>query len=188
MTDVYFVRHAESDCSVHDDRSRPLTERGMIDRTRVTKFLADKGITVMASSPYKRAYDTIEEFARQQGIEIYCREDFRERCIAEGWIEDFTAFSRRQWEDFSYERAAGESLGEVQKRNVAALHELLAAYPGQAMAIGTHGTALSAIIHYFDPSFGFEHFTKIKNLMPWVVHFRFDEKTCQSIEYINLFD
>lgn len=188
MTDVYFVRHAESDCGVHDDRSRPLTEKGMADRTLVTKFLADKGITVMASSPYKRAYDTIEEFSRQQGLEIHCIEDFKERCIAEGWIEDFTAFSRRQWEDFSYKRAAGESLGEVQKRNVAALYELLSAYPGKAMAIGTHGTALSTIIHYFDPSFGFENFTEIKNLMPWIVHFRFDGKICRAIEYVNLFD
>ena len=28
MTTVYFVRHAQPDLSVHDDLTRPLTERG----------------------------------------------------------------------------------------------------------------------------------------------------------------
>lgn len=188
MTDIYFVRHAQSDISVHDDRSRPLTEKGLQDRGRVTAFLEDKGVTVMASSPYKRAYDTIEQFARKKGIGIICIEDFRERRLAEEWIEDFMAFSKDQWEDFTYKRAGGESLQEVQKRNVDALFGLLQTYPDQTMVIGTHGTALSTIIHCFDPSYGFVRFMEMKGLMPWIVHFQFDGSACISINPINLFD
>ena len=35
--------------------------------------------------------------------------------------EDFDGFCRRQWADFSYCLSEGESLGQVQRRNVDAL-------------------------------------------------------------------
>ncbi len=41
-TDIYFVRHAQSDISVKDDMLRPLTEKGMSDTKLVTKALKDK--------------------------------------------------------------------------------------------------------------------------------------------------
>lgn len=34
MTTVYFVRHAQPDLSVHDDLTRPLTEKGLQDRKK----------------------------------------------------------------------------------------------------------------------------------------------------------
>ena len=82
MTNIYFVRHAESDNKVHDDMSRPLTEKGTKDRTLVTNYLGDKGISAVFSSPYKRAYDTVEDFVQQNGLDITCIDDFRERKVA----------------------------------------------------------------------------------------------------------
>ena len=50
------------------------------------------------------------------------------------------------------------------------------------MAVGSHGTALSTIINFFDPSFGYNDFEKIKHVMPWIVEFVFDENTkCTQI-------
>ncbi len=63
MTTVYFVRHAAPNLHNHDDLTRELTEQGLQDRKQVTAFLRDKGIDVIFSSPYKRAVDTIKEFA-----------------------------------------------------------------------------------------------------------------------------
>ena len=40
MTHVFFVRHAQSDKSWKDDRTRPLTEIGWGDRKKVTDVLA----------------------------------------------------------------------------------------------------------------------------------------------------
>ena len=53
MTKVYFVRHAEPNYNNHNDALRELSEKGMEDRKLVTKFLADKNIDVVLSSPYK---------------------------------------------------------------------------------------------------------------------------------------
>ena len=44
MTAVYFVRHAQSDGSVLDARTRPLTPKGQKDCALVTAYLRDKQI------------------------------------------------------------------------------------------------------------------------------------------------
>lgn len=50
----------------------------------------------------------------------------------------------------------------------------MADYWGQALAVGSHGTALSALIHAYDPAFGYGDFERIRLVMPWVVRFTFD--------------
>ena len=71
MTKIYFVRHARPDFSNHDDYSRPLTEEGLKDCKKVTEFLQSRSITKIFSSPYKRSFDTIRDFARKHKYE-YC--------------------------------------------------------------------------------------------------------------------
>ncbi len=187
MTTVYFVRHAEPNYENHDDMTRELSAKGLKDRELVTDFLKDKQIDMVLSSPYKRAMDTVLDFAQKEGFDIEIVEDFRERRVDSEWIEDFNAFCKAQWEDFSYKLSDGESLGEVQERNVAALEEVLEKYHGKNIVIGSHGTALSTIINYYDKAFGYVEFEQIRGLMPWVVQFTFEDKTCIAIEQYNLF-
>ena len=187
-TKVYFVRHAESDYNIYNDLQRPLTAKGIRDRKLVTKYLDDKNIEIVLSSPYKRAYDTILEFAEKNHHIIQCVEDFRERCVDSVWIDDFETFSRNQWEDFSYRYSDGECLKEVQERNIRALSSVLREHKDKNIVVGSHGTALSTIINHYDESFGFKDFQKIKRLMPWIVKFVFDDLKCISIEKVNLFE
>ena len=187
MTQIYFIRHAEPDFSDHDDLTRALTEKGRRDTARVTAFLADKDVDAVLSSPYRRAVDTVQPFAAQAGLEIETVWDFRERRVDSEWIEDFNAFSRQQWADFSYKRLDGETLGEVQARNIAALREVLRRFGGKTVAVGSHGTALSTIINYFDPTFGYEDFERIRGKMPWAVRFVFEGNICVTLEEHDLF-
>ncbi len=182
-TKVFFVRHAEPNYKNHDDRLRELSPRGMEDRKKVTAFLADKNIDVVISSPFKRAVDTVRDFADKMGMPVQTVEDFRERKVDSVWIEDFYSFSKKQWSDFSFKLSDGECLKEVQDRNIAALNSVLKKYPGKNIVVGSHGTALSTIINYYDSSFGYEAFEKIVKLMPWIVEFTFDETgTCTDIK------
>jgi 2,3-bisphosphoglycerate-dependent phosphoglycerate mutase len=155
VTVLYFVRHAEPNYNNNDDITRELTEKGMKDRELVTKFLDGKNIDVVLSSPYKRAIDTVKHFADSQGLHITIIDDFRERKVDNHWIEDFQGFCRKQWEDFDYKLQNGESLKEVQTRNISALQQVLIDYNGKNVVIASHGTALSSIINYFEPSFGY---------------------------------
>lgn len=187
MTTIYFVRHCQSDHSVHDDRARPLTEKGMRDSLLVTEFLADKGIDAVLSSPYRRAVDTVKHFADTHGFAIEPVEDFRERKVGDHWVEDFMAFVKHHWENREYKESGGESLREVQERNVAALEKVLSKYEGKTLAIGTHGTALSSIVNHFDPRFRFEQFAEIVDLTPWVVKAEFSGQDCLSMTSYDLF-
>ena len=51
LTNIYYVRHAEPNYSNHNDVLRELSPKGMVDRELVTKFLSDKQIDMIVSSP-----------------------------------------------------------------------------------------------------------------------------------------
>lgn len=176
MTQIYFVRHAEPNYQNHDDVERELTPRGTADCRLVTEFLLDKSISVILSSPYRRALDTVRPFASTVQLPIQHVHDFRERRIDAAWIEDFDAFCRRQWADFDYHLAGGESLREVQRRNIAALEAVLEEHAGQRIVIGSHGTAISTVLNHYDPAFGHAQFESIRRLMPWIVRLDFEGK------------
>jgi 2,3-bisphosphoglycerate-dependent phosphoglycerate mutase len=126
--------------------------------------------------PFPARRGTVRPLADQRGLAIETVEDFRERKVDTGWIEDFQAFARRQWADFQYKLTDGECLAEVQARNVGALAEVLKRHPGGSLVIGTHGTALSTMLHHLDPSYGYDWFERIRTVMPLVVRVFGDSK------------
>lgn len=188
MTQIYFVRHAEPNYRNHDDATRELSPRGMADRELVTDFLMDKDIHAVLSSPYRRAVDTVRHFADTVRLPVVHIADFREREVADEWIDDFNSFSRRQWADFEYALPGGECLREVQARNIAALLQVLRDYADQHVVIGGHGTAISTVLNHYVPSFGNEGFERIRRLMPWIVRLDFDGLTFLGMEEFPLKD
>ena len=175
MTTIIFVRHAATNLQNHDERLRELSPQGMEDRKRITAYLSEKTIHAVLSSPYRRAVDTVADLAQSRGLSIEVMDDFRERELP-GWIEDFDVFVKRQWEDFDYRRPGCESLREAQIRCVAALEAVLRKYAGKTVVIGCHGVALSTVINYYDSSFGYREFERIRDVMPWIVELDFDER------------
>ena len=170
LTKIIFVRHAQSLHPYSDDRSRPLTHEGLNDRSVVLDTLKDRQIDVFLCSPYQRSIDTIKTTADFHGMEIKTDERFRERQSGSGASD----LLEKRWADFSFAEEGGESLGAVQKRNMEALKEVLHLYEGKTIVIGTHGTALSCILNYYDHSFGVDDFLRIVNRMPYIVELTFD--------------
>ena len=187
MTHIYFVRHALPNFDNHDDRARELTDQGLADRVLVTDFLVKKEISAVLSSPYKRAVDTVADFAQRYGYEVVTIEDFRERRVDSQWVQDFNAFAKMQWQDFDYKLSDGESLAQTQKRNIAALRHVLTKYVNQAVAIGSHGTAIGTILRYYLPSFGYDDFRRFQPKMPWIAEFVFEDERCVKIQGYDLF-
>lgn len=185
-TIVYFVRHSLSEISIKDDKIRPLTDLGYEKTKFVTEFLKDKMVTKIYSSPYKRSIDTLKDFSEALCLQIYEIDDFRERAVGT-WVEDFRTYSKQQWDDFSFKLDEGESLKETQERNISALTNVLKQNKGETIAIGTHGTALSTIINYYNPTFLTDDFYRIIDKMPWIVCFTFEDEKLLSIKEIDLF-
>lgn len=74
----------------------------------------------------------------------------------------------------------------MQERNINALNDVLKKYRDENIVIGTHGIALSAIINYYDTSFGYGDFMAMADKMPWVVKMAFDGTVLDRIEKIDL--
>ena len=171
MTRVYFVRHAQSDYRVGTDRDRPLTAEGLEDRRVVLAFLLDKEIGAFYCSPYRRSMDTIAEAAQYFGQDIRTDERLRERESAPGG--NCRELFGRRWADFDWHEPGGESLRSVQRRNIAALTDILTADRDKNAVIGTHGTALSTMLNYFDSGFGCDDFLRIIDWMPYIIELDF---------------
>lgn len=185
MTTIYFIRHCKPDLSIKEDHLRPLSPEGVRDSQTLVTLFQDTKIDTILSSPYKRAYETVAPLAIARALPIVTNEDFRERKVSDQWLSDFQTFAYRQWHDFSYKLTNGESLEDVQSRNIKGLTETLTCYNNQSIVIGTHGTALSTIINYYDSSFRFSQFDAIKAVMPWVVKMTFEQEKCLRIEYLD---
>jgi 2,3-bisphosphoglycerate-dependent phosphoglycerate mutase len=187
MTIIYYVRHARPNYHNHDDLTRELTAEGLRDRHLVADYLRDTAIHAVLSSPFKRAVDTVSPLAEERDLPVEIIDDFRERRVAGAWVEDFDAFSRRQWVDFSYKLADGESLEEVRVRGIRALDAVLTRYADKTVVIGGHGTALSTLLRHYDPSFDCASFREMQGKMPWIVKFVFRGRELVDIEKIDLF-
>lgn len=55
-----------------------------------------------------------------------------------------------------------------------ALTEILTNHKNQTIVIGTHGTALSTILNYYNPSLGYKDFLHIIDWMPYIIELNFE--------------
>ncbi|MBQ9078243.1 MAG: histidine phosphatase family protein [Ruminococcus sp.] len=176
MTKIYLVRHAKPDFKWSDDLTRPLTADGISDSHKVSEALAQIHLDYAISSPYFRSIKTIEECALSHNLSIDTDIRLRERKSGHGGnnMEMF----RKRWTDFNYHEDGGESLISVQERNINALKYVLNNHKNESILIGTHGTALSTILNYYDNSFGCDDFLRIINFMPYIIRLDFEGYSC----------
>ncbi len=172
MTKVYFVRHAQPEYVWKDDRTRPLTAEGKTDSAIVLKFLKEKEIDAFYCSPYRRSIDTIADAAAFFGKEIMTDERLRER--EKGPNGNNYGMFQKRWADHDYHEDGGESIAMVQNRNLEALNKILSDHPDQEIVIGTHGTALSTILNFYDNCFGCDDFLRIIDWMPYIIELDFE--------------
>lgn len=186
MTKIYFVRHAQPEHAWEDDRTRPLTGEGRRDSAIVFEFLKDKHIDAFYSSPYKRSMDTIADSADFFGKDIITDEDLRER--EKGENGNNHGMFHKRWADHNYHEEGGESIAMVQKRNMRALTEILRDNIDKEVVVGTHGTALSTILNFYDKSFGCDDFLRIVDRMPYVIELDFEgDELVGKVEHCYVF-
>lgn len=197
MTRIYFVRHAQSAHDREDEWTRPLTAEGKADAKAVlhffrnTKTSEEEGVSEKIRidkfycSPYRRSLDTIAETAAFYGQEIITDERLRER--EKGPDGNNHGMFRKRWDDHDYHEEGGESLRMVQERNIAALQDILRTNEGKNIVIGTHGTALSTILHYYDNSYNCDSFLRIIDWMPYIIELDFEGmKLVEKKEHLHI--
>lgn len=75
----------------------------------------------------------------------------------------------------------------VQERNITAVFDILKNNQEKTVVIGTHGTALSSIINFFDSTFDCKAFLRIIDWMPYIIELDFKGQHCFSkIEHLHI--
>jgi 2,3-bisphosphoglycerate-dependent phosphoglycerate mutase len=155
VTTVYLVRHAQA--HPHPDQPEPdwpLSAVGEGQARGLVPILQRLGVQRAFTSPYRRCRDTLAPFAAAAGLANTLHPGLRERRIAPQWQCDFREVWRRSWEDFSYALEGGEDSWTCRSRIAAAVAEIVAAHPGETLALASHGNAIGLFLHSVDATFG----------------------------------
>jgi broad specificity phosphatase PhoE len=141
MTTLLLVRHGETDWNAagrlqgHTDR--PLNEYGRRQARELAERLAGDGIKAVYASDLSRARETAEILGARLGLEVVIDADLREK----NW---------GSWEGLTSDERAGvefegESTEDHRERVLRAVQRIVAAHPGDCVAVVTHGGSLRRI-------------------------------------------
>jgi 2,3-bisphosphoglycerate-dependent phosphoglycerate mutase len=153
MSTLYLVRHAHAEWT--PDENRPLSTQGSKDANRVVNTLYAYPISVIYSSPARRAYQTITPLARRMGLTIHMEPDLQERRLGDGVFDDFFTAVEVTWQNPLFAHPGGESSVMAQKRGIAVVQRLLEKHPAQHIVLSTHGNLMALVLQTFDPSVDF---------------------------------
>ncbi|UOW01394.1 histidine phosphatase family protein [Agrococcus sp. SCSIO52902] len=142
---IALVRHGQTDFN-RDGRLQgssdiPLNETGIAQAHTAARLLAGEHWGAVVSSPLERAAVTADIIAAALGLEVCGRyPSLIER--AYGQAEGLT--KEQAVERFGTDWPGEEDFDDLQRRAVAAIDEVAAANPVEALVIVTHGTFIRA--------------------------------------------
>jgi len=161
---IYLIRHAESSPSKETPESQwPLSEKGRGQAEDLVSQLKNINIDLAFSSPYPRAIDTIQPLATNRNLTVKTIDEFRERKLSEGMIDNWLEELEQTWKDFDYKLPRGESSNECQKRFYDALKIVTDKYKGKNIAIASHGNAIALFLNRISSSFTFDDWKQMGN-------------------------
>ncbi|WP_246288611.1 histidine phosphatase family protein [Bacillus haikouensis] len=155
-TMVYMVRHGDSP-KEGNERTRGLTQKGLLDVQRITDRLKVENVDVIVSSPYLRSILTVEKAAAQIGQEVIVMENLKERVFSSApervSDKELASLLEKSFSDPRYSLKGGESNTECQKRAINVLTDLSDIYRGKKVVVGTHGAIMTLMMAHYDRGF-----------------------------------
>jgi len=158
-TTLLLVRHALNDWvgdklagwtpDVH------LNDKGRAQAEALAGRLADRPITAVYSSPLERAVETAQIIAGPHNIEVQIRESVGEVRYGEWTGQSLKDLAKEDaWRVVQFYPSGarfpgGEAIREMQARAVAALDDIVAAHPSEAVLVVSHADVIkAALAHY----------------------------------------
>lgn len=181
LTNLYLVRHAHSTYTPNE-LNRPLSEQGLKDANRVSQLLLKESIDIVISSPYKRAFQTVDRVAYYIGKEVIIEDGFKERKLSEKPVDYFNLAITKVWDHPTFSWEGGESNVMAQKRGVKSMLQVLERFEGKNIAVGTHGNIMVLIMNNFDKKYGFNFWEGLS--MPDIYKLTFDKQNLIEVNRI----
>lgn len=157
MTDLYLVRHGETDWNREGKYTGqsdiPLNDAGRRQAQKAAEQLREYAPQIIYSSDLLRAYETAQIISSAISAPII--NDDRLREINQGEWEGMhvdeikdkfnSLFRAREKDPFNVSSPQGETMGEVYQRVKEALKKILADHPHDKVVITAHGVVLAII-------------------------------------------
>ncbi|MBF6454304.1 histidine phosphatase family protein [Nocardia cyriacigeorgica] len=145
---LLLVRHADAGiprADGPDDHRRALTAAGRRSARRLVCELLACGPTVVASSPYLRAAQTVAPTAQAAGRAVRTDSALREWDSGIAPTPDYARWYARSWARPETARPGGESLRQLSERAVSALSRWAEA-AGGPIVVGSRGMFIAAAL------------------------------------------
>lgn len=139
-----------------------LTTEGEREAGRLADLLMGLGVDAAWASPYRRAVQSLEPWARRAGLELRLDPRLVERRLESPASGEWLGHLRRSFADIHYRAPGGETLAEAQERGVAALAAVVASGCRRPV-VATHGNLLAGLLQTAEPGFGFEEWRGLRN-------------------------
>jgi probable phosphoglycerate mutase len=148
-TRLYLIRHAQSQGNTGEDLTTgdpDLTEVGYEQAKRLGERMKETKLDVIYASPLRRTQETAFAIADQMGLEVIPRHDLVEVQMGRADLDIRTLpeieqaeIARRIVEDGTWDAFPGsEGSAVARKRCQTAIDEIIAAHPGQRVAVVCH--------------------------------------------------
>jgi 2,3-bisphosphoglycerate-dependent phosphoglycerate mutase len=150
--ELLIVRHCQSSGQAPD---APLTEAGLAQARGLARVLARFPIDYVASSPYRRARESITPFAQHRGLAIVEHPDLRERLLSPDPLPDWLEQVARSFSDPDHAVASGESGRVVAERAWKVLDAILGAGHRLPLVV-SHGNWIAFALKRVRPEIDFD--------------------------------
>jgi 2,3-bisphosphoglycerate-dependent phosphoglycerate mutase len=140
---IILVRHAEAVTRVvggPSEAERPLSETGARQADALVEPLVAHQPTMIVSSPYRRAVDTVVPTARALALDVSTIDELREWDDGFATVDDWRSRYDRCWVDPHQRYGDGESHHELSIRANATIMDLLARSEAGPVIAAGHGT------------------------------------------------
>lgn len=156
---ICIIRHCEAE---GQSSNSPLTERGFTQANNLSNFLSDIKVDRIISSPFLRAIQTIEPFAKNKNIEIEIDSRLTEHILSSIFFPDWMDKLEATFNDMNVKYEGGESSNEAIKRIVAVVNDIMVSVWENTIIV-SHGGMISLLMNHYNKNFGFDQWKNLSN-------------------------
>ena len=161
MTTLYLIRHAEAEGNlyrrIHGQYDSLITDNGYRQIQALKERFADVPIDAVYSSDLFRTMTTAQAICGPKGLPLHTRADLRELGMGKWEDHSWAGIDRQDHAMMSlfsatspdFRAPGGESFPEVRRRGTAAILDIAAQHPDQAVAVFAHGTLIRNVVAEF---------------------------------------
>ncbi|AST94098.1 MULTISPECIES: histidine phosphatase family protein [Sutcliffiella] len=156
---IYLVRHCKADGQKFDAQ---LTVEGIEQAKVLAEFLSNKQIDTIITSPFSRAFQSVQPLADMLQLQLVKDERLGERVLSEHDHPNWLHMLEESFKRLDLTFPGGESSFQAMERGSSVINEIVRS-DSKVSVVATHGNLMSLILKNYEPTFGFKEWQSLTN-------------------------